>query len=155
MSFNLSGAISGGAVTGLTSPTVTWTAGAAPVPNAKRFTATTLGGTQTGVHVHEISRPFDLTVFQPSVYRMLGTPNPVTGVYQQVPYNVHSVVVRYGLVYASGQPVRNGIAEITLKLPAGSDSADSVGVAALWSAAVGAIYNQCSGFGDTVRNGTL
>lgn len=155
MAFNLSGAITGGAQTGLTSPTVTWTVATAPVPNARRFTATTLGGTQTGAHTHEIARPFDLTVFQPSVYRQLGTPNPVTGVIQQVPYNVHTIVVRYGAAYAANQPVKNAITEITVKVPAGAESYDSVGIATMLSAAIGALSNQSSGFGDTVRNGTL
>lgn len=92
MSITSDGTITGQAQTGLTSPTYTTTVDVAPSANGKQWAITALGGTQTNVDSHSVSKPFTVTVFKPAVMRQLGTPNPVTGVVTSVPRDRKSVV---------------------------------------------------------------
>jgi len=155
MAFAPATPVTGGAQTGLTSPTYTIASATAPVPNAKRYTVTALGGTQTGVGVHEISKPFDLTCYQPSQYKLLGSVNPVTGVVANIPNNTHAVVARRGVVPASGQAPRMCTVKIIMDTPAGAETYDAVNVRACLSLAIGAIWAQSSGFGDLAVTGTM
>jgi hypothetical protein len=155
MAFAPSTPVTGGPQTGLTSPTYTIAAATAPVPNAKRYTVTALGGTQTGVGVHEISKPFDMTCYQPTQYKLLGTPNPVTGVVANVANNNHAVVVRRGVVPASGQNPRICTVKILMDCPAGAETYDAVNVRAALSLAFGAAWAQSAGLGDMCVSGTM
>jgi len=125
------------------------------VPNAKRYTVTALGGTQTGVGVHEISKPFDMTCYQPSQYKLLGSANPVTGVVSNVPNNSHAVVVRRGVLPAASQSPRICTVKVIVDVPAGAETYDAVNVRAALSLAFGAAWAQSSGLGDLVVTGSM
>lgn len=155
MSFNPSSPVTGGAQTGLTSPTYTLTADTAPAANGKQYAVTALGGTQTGVDVHSVARPFTLTQYRPTSPKVLGSPNPVTGVVSNVPNNVYTTIVRKGVLPLAGQPSRVLTVECKVSCPAGADLADTLNVRAALSLAFGAMMQQSSGIGDTVVTGIL
>lgn len=140
MSVSLTSPVTGSTVTGLTSPTYTLTADAAPNAHSKQWAVTTLGGTQTGVDVHSISNPFTVTVERPASFRGVGTPNPVTGVLGVQARNVFKIRIRKGLLPLSGQADQTSNLEIRIPIPAGADAADAVSIRAMFSC-LGGIMN--------------
>lgn len=153
--FNPSSPVTGGAQTGLTSPTYTLTADTAPAPNAKQWAITALGGTQTGVDVHSVSKPFTLTVFKPAQLRQLGVPNPVTGIIPNIPRNTYSVVVRKGAAPVSGYAPQVSLHKATFEVPAGTDFTEPEEIRAAISLLTGVLWAQSSGLGDTCVSGVL
>lgn len=147
--------ITGGAQTGFTSPTYTTSVDSATESNVKQVAITGLGGTQTGVDTHSVSRPFVVNASRPKNFGVLGKPNPTTGLIADVPMNTYRVKGVKGLTPLAGQPSRNGSFTCELKLPAGSDTADAANIRALISAVVGTLNSISAGFGDTAVNGVL
>ena len=155
MSFNPSSPVTGGAQSGLTSPTYTLTADTAPSSNGKQYAITALGGTQTGVDTHSVARPFTLTMFRPTTPRVLGQPNPVTGRVSSIPNNVYAVITRKGVTPLAGQASVNLVIETRISVPAGSDIADAPNIRAALSLHCGAVWAQSSGIGDTTVTAIL
>lgn len=155
MTFSLTTPLTGAAQTGFSAPTYTLTADSAPDVNARQVAVTALGGTQAGVTTHSVSSPFTVTVFRPKTYKVLGKTNPVTGLLPSVPTNSHKLITRKGVVPLAGQPF--SVARITtiVDLPAGSETADSANVRALYSAHIGALNQQSAGWGDTGVSGIM
>lgn len=148
--------ITGATVAGLTSPTYTVTPDVAPPGNpGEQVAVTALGGTQTGVTSHSVASPFTLNVTRPANPRVLGTPNPVTGVVAQVPMNTYKVITRKGVIPLAGQPSRVMNITTTMDIPAGSDLADPNNVRAALSAHFGMIAQQSANISDLVINGIL
>lgn len=146
-------AITGGAQTGFTTPGYTPTADMAPDKNSKQWAITAISGTQTGVTPHAASNPFTVTWFKPSVYRLLGQPNPVTGRIREVPMNTHILKIRKGVLPLSGQPLQIASFDGRFSIPAGSDVADPANLRALCSCLVGVINQISAGLGDTIVTG--
>lgn len=155
MTISVTSPVTGGAQTGLTSPTYTLTADTAPDTNGKQWAVTALGGTQTGVDVHSAAKPFTVTYVKPKVYKSLGQPNPVTGVISSVPNNTHQWLFRKGVLPAAGQVPRVAMCRISLELPAGSEANEPEDVRALLSLVVGTLTQQSAGWGDTGISGIM
>lgn len=155
MSFSPSSPVTGAAVTGLTSPTYTLTADVAPNINGKQYAISALGGTQTGVDVNSVSKPFTLTFFRPANLQVLPSPNPVTGVVKAVPVNTYKMITRKGAVPAVNQTT--SVARITtiIEVPAGTDTYEPEELKAMISLHFGTGYAQASGIADTVVTGVL
>lgn len=156
MAIALTSPVTGAAMVGLTSPTYTVTADNAPPGNpGRQYAVTALGGTQTGVTVHSISSPFTINFTRPATPKLLGTPNPVTGVVANVPMNSYTIIVRKGVTPLAGQPVKASIMKLSMDIPAGSDLADPLNIKAGLSLLFGAAWQQASGVGDLTVNGIL
>lgn len=155
MSFAPTSPVTGGPQTGLTSPTYTHVSDVAPDVNGKQVAVTALGGTQTGVNAHSVAIPFTGSFFRPKVLKVLGNPNPVTGVIGSVSRNVYKHITRKGVLPLAGQPYQTMLMTSTIEVPAGSDSADSANVRAGLSFHFGTAWQQSSGIGDTVVSGVL
>lgn len=147
--------VTGAAQTGLTSPTYTHVADIAPDNNGRQYAVTALGGTQTGVTTHSVASPFTITATRPRVFRVLGKPNPVTGLVKDVPMNVYKVLVRKGVTPLTGQPFAIAWCRIEIAVPAGADTQDPANVRAMLSAAFGVASQQSAGIGDTAVSGVL
>lgn len=155
MSISLPATITGAAQTGFTSPTYSTTPDTAVDTNAKQVAVITIGGTQAGVDAHSVSRPFTIAAYRPKQFQSLGKPNPTTGVLGEVPVNTYKVIGRKGVTPLSGQSSRVATLTCELRIPAGSDVADSANLRALISATIGTLTSVASGLGDTVVNGVL
>lgn len=155
MTILVSSPITGGAQTGLTTPTYTVVADTATETNGKQWAVTALGGTQTGVDAHSVARPFTLSCFRPKNLASLGKPNPTTGLIAQVPRNNYKLIVRKGVIPLAGQPSQNMIITVEVSVPAGADLADAANVRAALSATVGWLNQQSAGIGDTSVSGLL
>jgi hypothetical protein len=155
MSFSLSSPVTGAAQTGLTSPTYTLSADTAPDVNGKQYAVTALGGTQTGVAAHSVASPFTITFWRAKVLRVLGNPNPVTGVVANVPVNTYKLITRKGVSPLAGQPIRVMVVTTQIDVPAGSDTADGEDIRAALSAHIGSLTQASSGIGDTAINGVM
>lgn len=155
MTVALSSPVTGGAQTGLTSPTYTLTADTPPDVNAKQYAITALGGTQTGVTSHTAAAPFTVTFFRPKVLRSYSIPNVSTGVIKDVPNNMYTMLVRKGVVPLANQAYRVAWIKVDHAIPAGSDTADAANIRAMASLAYGALAQVSAGFGDTLINGVL
>lgn len=155
MAITIPATVTGSAQTGLTSPTYTTAADTAVDSNVKQAVVTALGGTQSGVDAHSISRPFTLSVARPKQFNSLGKPNPTTGLIANVPYNEYRSKTVKGVSPLAGQPAKNMIIETTIKIPAGADLADAPNIRAALSAHIGTLNGVSSGLGDTTVNGVL
>lgn len=155
MSFNPASPVTGAAVTGLTTPTYTLTADVPPAQNAKQYAITALGGTQTGVDTHSVSKPFTLTFFRPSVLRPMPAANPLTGVVKQIPTNTYKLITRKGAVPGVNQVPIVARITTTIDIPAGSDTYEPEELKAMLSAHFGAGWANAAGIADTCLSGVL
>lgn len=155
MAITIPTSITGGAQTGFTTPGYTTAIDSAVDSNMKQNVVTAITGTQTGVDVHSISRPFTVSVIRPKNFQALGKPNPITGLVPQVPMNVYKVIARKGLLPLSGQPSVVGQVNCEIRIPAGADVADAANVRALLSAFIGALNGVSAGLGDSAIAGYI
>lgn len=147
--------ITGGTQTGLTSPTYTLATDSAPANEAKQWSVSALGGTQTGVNVHTISSPFTLTFWRPKVYKLIQWVQGLAGVQaKSIPRNTHKFIVRKGVSCALNVP---SMAMITVEvsIPANAETYDPANCRAMMSAAIGALGQVSAGWGDTLVTGSL
>ncbi|UUW20978.1 MAG: hypothetical protein [Sanya atkins-like virus 2] len=154
MSYGMTGAVTGAAVTGLTSPTYTLSADTAIDSNARQSVVTALGGTQTGVSAHSVSSPFSVTVTRPRSLNQLGKAN-LNGFIPNVGRNTYRVIARKGVTPALGQPYQVAVARTEYEIPTGSDSYDAANVKALISFHSGFIWANANGIADTTANAVL
>lgn len=155
MSFNLSSPVTGAAQTGFTTPTYTLVADVAPTINGKQSAISAVGGTQTGVIASSVAAPFTVTFVRPATLRVLGTPNPVTGVIANVPTNTYKVITRKGVLPLAGQPYKTMLVTTTIEVPAGSDTADAPNIRAALSLHIGSLSQVSAGIGDTAITGVM
>jgi hypothetical protein len=155
MTIAITSPITGGAQTGLTSPTYTNVADVAPDINGKQVAVTALGGTQTGVRVHSVSDPFTITVTRPKSPKALPQVNPVTGRYGSIPKNSYTILIRKGVIPALNVASETLMIRCQVDVPAGADAYDSANIRAAISALVGVLDQQSAGFGDLTVNGVL
>lgn len=155
MSFAPSSPVTGAAVTGLTSPTYTLTSDVAPSANGKQFAVTALGGTQTGVDVNTVSKPFTLSFFRPVSLRGLPAANPVTGVIKSVPMNTYKMITRKGAAPASNQSILTARITTIIEVPAGTDTYEPEEIRAMLSLHFGTGWANASGIADTVLTGVM
>jgi hypothetical protein len=148
MSFSPSSPVTGGAQTGLTSPTYTLSADIAPAAHGKQYAVTALGGTQTGVEVHSISNPFTITMFKVASPKASPAANPSTGVIYNNPRNSTKVIVRKGVDIASGQAKQVAVFTLNMDIPAGADVADAESVRAALSLLFGTLSASSAAIGD-------
>lgn len=155
MSFAPSSPITGATVSGLTTPTYTITADTPPSINGKQFAVTALGGTQTGVDVNSVSKPFAISFFRPAVLRTLPQANPVTGIVKNIPVNTYKLITRKGATPSLNQV--NLVARMTtiIEVPAGTDTYEPEELKAMISAHFGVGWSQASGIADTIVSGVL
>lgn len=152
MAVTITSPITGSAQTGLTAPTYTNVGMAGPDSNVKQVAVTALGGTQTGVDVHSVARPFTIAFWWPKVLRILPALSSF-GQLPSVPMNVYKVITRKGVTPLAGHPSKTMLVTTTIEVPAGSDTADSANVRAALSAHIGALTQQSAGIGDTGVSG--
>lgn len=155
MSFAPASPVTGAAVSGLTSPTYTLVADVAPNINGKQYAISAVGGTQTGVNVNTVSKPFSLSFFRPASLRVLPQANPVTGVIKNVPINTYKMITRKGASPAVNQNPM--VARITtiIEVPAGTDTYEPEDLRAMISCHFGTGWEQASGIADTVISGVI
>lgn len=149
MSIALTTPVTGAAQTGLTSPTYTIVSDVAPDMNGKQYAVTALGGTQTSVTAHTATTPFTVTYTRPKVLRMLPALGN-NGQFANIPNNTHKLLVRKGVVPASGQPSKVAMVSVEISVPAGAETYDAQNVRAMLSAAIGSLSQLSAGIGDTV-----
>lgn len=155
MSFAPASPITGAAMTGFTSPTYTFVSDTAPSVFGKQYAVTALGGTQTGVDVNTVSKPFTFTFFRPAVLRSLPQANPVTGIIKNVPMNTYKLVSRKGMSPALSQnPITARITTV-IEVPAGAESYEPEEVKAMLSLHCAVLYGQAGGIADTVASGVV
>lgn len=155
MPFAPSTPVTGGSVPGFTSPTYTITADVAPSINGKQYAVTAIGGTQVGVDVNTVSKPFTITFFRPAQLKVLPQANPVTGVIKNVPMNTYKLITRKGALPAANQNPIVGRITTIIEVPAGTDTYESEDIKAMLSAHAGTLWAQCSGIAETVLTGVL
>lgn len=155
MAWSPSTPITGAAQTGFTAPTYTIVADVAPDANGKQNAVSALGGTQTGVTTHTVASPFTITFVRPKTYKVLGSPNPVTGVITSVPRNTYKTITRKGTLPLAGQPFQTMQITTIIDVPAGSDTTDAPNIRAALSAHIGALTQQSAGVGDTAISGIM
>lgn len=155
MSFAPASPLTGATVSGLTSPTYTLTTDVAPNINGKQYAVTALGGTQTGVETHTVSKPFTLTFFRPATLRTLPQANPLTGVIKNVPVNSYKLITRKGVMPAASQVPVVARITTTIEVPAGADTYEPEDLRALISAHFGCGAAQASGIADSILSGII
>jgi len=147
--------VTGGAQTGLTSPTYTIVADTPPPgTKGKQYAISALGGTQNGVEANAIGKPFTITYSGPVAPKGAPSVSAVTGQPVAVPRNTHKIIVRKGVEVVTGYfaPIN---ATLTIDVPAGSEIKDPESIRACLSLLVGALSQVSSGLGDTLVTGVI
>lgn len=155
MSFNLSSPVIGAAQTGFTSPTYTLVSDVAPTNNGRQVAVSAVGGTQVGVVANSVAAPFSVTFVRPATLRVLGQPNPITGLIANIPTNTYKVITRKGVLPLAGQPYKTMLITTIIEVPAGSDTADAANIKAALSCHIGSLSQQSAGVGDTTVSGVM
>lgn len=155
MTISVTSPVTGGAQTGLTSPTYTVVVDTPPNAYSKQWAVTALGGIQANVDVHGASKPFTLTFSRPAQLRSAPVPNPTTGVMGNSPRNVYSVLVRKGTVPGVNQNPQVMTLRCDLSVVAGADLVEPEDIRAALSLLVGALNQQSAGLGDTLVTALL
>jgi len=156
VSWNPTSPLPGATQTGFTSPTYTLSEDVAPDVNMIQHAVTALGGTQPAeVDVNSVARPFTITIVRPKTFRLLGQPNPVTGVVSNVQMNRWKVITRKGVTPLSGQSSKTMLITTIIEVPAGSDSGDPDNLRAALSAHIGALDDQSANLGDSLESGVI
>jgi hypothetical protein len=155
MPFAPASPVTGATVTGLTSPTYTLLSDTAPNNNGKQYAISALGGTQTGVDVNSVSKPFTTSFFRPPILRTLPQANPVTGIIKNVPLNVYKFITRKGAAPALNQSVMVPKITTTIEVPAGVDAYEPEEIRAMISCHFGIGWEQASGISVTVLTGVF
>lgn len=150
MSISLTSPVTGGLQTGFTTPTYTLTPDTPSDTNGKQWAVTALGGTQAGVTSHSASSPFTFAYYKPKLYRLLGKPNPTTGLISNVPKNIHRLNVLKGVLVAAGQPTQVAYAKAEIGIPAGSETYDAANLRAMVSMLVGSVNQLSAELGNTI-----
>jgi hypothetical protein len=153
MSVTVSTPVTGGAQTGLTTPTYTVAQDTSFPANGKQWIVTALGGTQTGVTTHSVAAPFTISVQRPASLATLGVPNPSNGVVYNIKKNTYKIVTRKGVTVLAGQPMQTMIIRTEIEVPAGADLADPANVRAAQSLHNGTVAQVSAGLGDTTVQG--
>lgn len=154
MAFSPSSPVTGGAQTGLTSPTYTILADTPPVPHGKQYYVSALGGTQAGVEVHSMSRPFTMCMFKVANPKQVGVPNAL-GIISNVPNNTLKLNVRKGVDFATSQNPRVNLIEVSFNIPAGADVADPESLRAALSLIIGTLWANSAAIGDSLIGNNL
>lgn len=147
--------VTGSAQTGFVTPGYTTIVDQAVDTNSKQNAVSAITGTQAGVDVHSIARPFTVSVARPKQYQVLGKPNPVTGLISNVPINITKVYVRKGMTVLAGQPAAIGYIKCDFGIPAGADIADPANIRAMVSMLIGTLNSVSPGLGDTLIQGVV
>ncbi len=155
MPFAPSSPVTGATVTGLTSPTYTLTADLAPTPLGKQYAISALGGTQTGVQISAVSKPFTVNFVRPASFKYVAKPDPITGVLTRTSQNTWKLITRKGIVPLSGQSPQIMLITTTFDVPAGGESVEPEDLAAAVSLHVGVLSAGASGMVDSFIAGTV
>jgi hypothetical protein len=154
MAISLSSPVTGAAATGLTSPTYTVAVDQPPNAYSKQWAVTALGGTQTNVDISSASRPFTFTFGRPANVKVLAAVD-VTNVLRVVPINTYTARTRKGVTPLAGQMSRMFQVVTNFGVPAGSDLADAVNLAAGCSLHIGALSQLSSGIVDSLKSASI
>lgn len=153
MSTAISSPVTGGAQTGLTTPTYTISNDTPPPgTRGRQYAVTALGGTQTGVEVNRIGQPFTVTYLAPSSPKGPPSVSVSTGAPTSVPRNTHKLIVRKGVEVVTGY-YANAIFSLNMDIPAGSELKDPESLRAALSLMAGALSQISSGLGDSLIDG--
>lgn len=156
MTWSPDSSTTGGAQTGFTSPTYGLVTDTAPEANAVQHAVTSLGGTQTGVVSHSISKPFTVTLVKPKVFKTIGPINSVTGVRSgAIPKNTYWLIIRKGVDCSVNDVNQQMTIRLQVDVPAGADSYDAANVRAAISFLVGILNEESADFGDTIVSGII
>lgn len=155
MAISFASPVTGAAVSGLTTPTYTLTTDTAPSANGKQYAVTTLGGTQTNVDTHSVSRPFTVSFFRPQVLKTLPQANPVTGVIKDVPINTYKLITRKGVAPAVGQTSLVARVTTILEIPSGADSYEPEDLKAMLSCHAGVLWADTQDIADAIITGVI
>lgn len=148
-------AVTGATVPGFTTPTYTPTVDTAPAINAKQWAITAVGGTQVGVDLNSVSKPFTFSFFRPAVLKGLPAANPTTGVVKSVPVNTYKAITRKGALPSANQAPQIIKIWTVFEVPAGVDTFEPEDLKAAVSLHIGALSQQSSGIADTLVSGVL
>lgn len=146
--------VTGGPITGFTSPTYTLVADSASDVNGKAYAVSALGGTQAGVVISSASIPFTIQFSRPKQIRTLAALNG-NGALPSVPRNVYTLSVKKGVIPLAGQPAVPALLKLEIQAPAGSDAADKANLMAALSLLAGVLWEQSNEIGDSVVAGSL
>lgn len=151
---NMTGAVTGATVSGLTSPTFTLTADGAADAFTAQSAVTALGGTQTGAQAHTVSQPFTVTIRRQRNLKTLGKAN-LNGYVANIGRNTYTFLFRKGVLPLVGQPFSIAIARFETEIPAGAEVADQPNLKSWISFIGGFISTNASGLFSTWTDGIL
>ncbi len=153
---DLSSPITGFSQPSLTSPTYTLVADTAPSLNGKQWAVSALGGTQTGVDANNVSAPFTISFFRPSVIKTADAGVlSAAGIIANIPMNKYSLISRKAVAVNDSGGMGIARVETIFHIPVNASIEDQASIEALISSHVGAIQQDGDQWIETIVQGTL
>lgn len=143
-----------GSTTLLTNPTYSFAPGISKDAASKAYTCSAVGGTQTGVATHTLSKPKEVIFKRFAQYARAAKYNSLTQLFGVVPKNTISVIGRGGVNISATQVELESV-RIEIAVPAGAEAYDAVNVEAVALMTLQAALNQLPALLDASRSGTI
>jgi len=153
MTWSPDASITGGTITGFTTPTFTMVDDTPPAINAKQKTVSAISS-QGSATANTVNVPFTETFYKPAALKAVPAPNPVTGLRGSIPNNQYKLIVRKGGDAATGVPVTL-IARLTIDVPAGMETQSPDQVKSFVSFLVGLLNEESQDLAETLITGVL
>lgn len=152
MTWSPDSSITGGTITGFTTPAFTQVDDTPPAINAKQKTVTALSGTLTAT-ANSASSPFTSTFYKPTAPKGLPTKN-ANGSRGAIPKNQYKLVIRKGGL-VDADTVETLVARLTIDVPAGMEVYSPNEVNAFVSYLVGLLNEESNDLAETLRTNVL
>lgn len=143
-----------GTTTLLTSPTYTFVPGISRDSASKAYTVSALGGTQTGVAIHSLSKPKEVIFKRFAAFMRAAKYNSLTQLFGVVPKNTISIIGRGG-VNISATQVELMSVRVDISVPAGAEAYEPANVEAVTLMTIQATINQLAQLLDASRSGVI
>lgn len=153
MTWSPDSSITGGTITGFTSPLFTTVDDTPPAINAKQKTVSAIS-TQGSATANTVNAPFTATFYKPAQLKALPPANPNTGLRGSIPANQYKLVIRKGGDVASGVPATL-VGRLTIDVPAGMETQSPDQVKSFVSFMVGLLNEESNDLAETLVTGVL
>jgi len=151
----MSSTVTGAASSDLTSPTYTLVRTTAPDTNGVAVNITALGGTQTGVAVNTVDRPFSMLLTWPKAFKTALTSYlALAGLFTSLPTNKVTLTTRKAIGINASAGYGIAFVQTSISIPVGAAEMDPVGMAAALSCHIGELSANVDGITNILHYGT-
>jgi len=155
MAFSPASPVTGAAISGFTSPTMTLALDIAPTPYGRQYAISALGGTQTGASPNSPTLPYTVTMVRPTMLKSIAPIKTGSNQLTANNRNIWKMVFRKGAVLNANGTIGIAISHIDWDLPAGMEAFAAAELKTLISFQIGILWSNAQGIYDTLATGVM